>query len=58
MHGTTIKIQRLLLFLLYIAALNNFILFKIYTRDQNQMDKGYAINDFTLDCVQKTTDDR
>jgi hypothetical protein len=43
-------------FLLHMAALNSFVLFKKYTTNQNQKGKGYAFKDFILDCVQETTE--
>jgi hypothetical protein len=34
-------------------ALNSFLLFKIYTTNQNQNGKDYAFTDFITGCVQK-----
>jgi hypothetical protein len=44
------------LFLLQMAALNNLILFKKYTTDQNRKVKYYAFKNFTLNSMQKLTD--
>jgi hypothetical protein len=35
------------------AILNSFTLFKIYSTNQKQNGKGYAFNDFIVDCVEK-----
>jgi hypothetical protein len=45
-----------MLFLLQIAALNTFILFKIYTTNQNEKGKDYAFKDLILDYVKKMTE--
>ena len=48
--------KKIVLFLLRLAALNNFILFKKYkyTTSENQNDKDCAFKDFILNCVEKT----
>ena len=42
-----------MLFLLQMAVLNSFMLFKKYTTNQNQNGKGCAFKDSIPDCVQK-----
>ena len=44
-----------LLFLQQIATLNISVLFKKYITNQNQKDKGYALEDLTHDCIKKMT---
>ena len=44
-----------MLFLLQMAVLNSFMLFKKYTTNQNQNGKGCAFKDSIPDCVQKIT---
>jgi hypothetical protein len=48
--------KKLVSFLLHIAALNSFILFKKYTTNQNEEGNGYAFKDFILEFVQKITE--
>lgn len=45
-----------MLLLLQTAALHSFMLFKIYTTDQNQKSKDcrYGFKDFILDCKKMT----
>jgi hypothetical protein len=44
------------LFLLQMAALNSFILFKKHTADQNRKVQYYVLKNFTLNSMQKLTD--
>jgi hypothetical protein len=48
--------KKFVFFLLHMATLNNFILFKKYTTHPNPKGKGYAFKDFILDCTEKMTE--
>ncbi|PNF20206.1 hypothetical protein B7P43_G16196 [Cryptotermes secundus] len=48
--------KKLVFFLLQMAALNSFILFKKYTTTEKYKKRNYKFKDFILDCVEKMTE--